>query len=136
MSTSRWCGTAWDNDGEGYLAPGLATAWSASDDGLEWTFTLRQGVSFHDGTPFMAEAVKYSLERTMRIGGGLSWIWSSVESVAAVDDFTVTIRTSDPAPVDLIASSTYAAWIVSPAIGEKGSGTGSTPATWRGRGPT
>ncbi len=109
-----------DENGEGHLAPGLATAWSASDDGLEWTFTLRKGVTFHDGTPFTAEAVKFSLERTMSIGGGLSWIWSSVESVEALDDSTVVIGTSDPAPVDLIASSTYAAWIMSPAVGEKG----------------
>ena len=109
-----------DENGGGHLEPALATAWSASDDGLEWMFTLRQGVTFHDGTPFTAKAVKYSLERTMSIGGGLSWIWFSVESVEAPDDSTVVIRTSDPAPVDLIASSTYAAWIMSPAVGDKG----------------
>ena len=109
-----------NENGEGYLEPALATAWSPSDDGLEWTFSLRQGVTFHDGTPFTSEAVKYSIERTMRIGGGLSWIWSSVESVEAPDDFTVVVRTSDPAPLDLIASSTYAAWIMSPAVGDKG----------------
>ena len=61
-----------NENGEGYLEPALATAWSPSDDGLEWTFSLRQGVTFHDGTPFTSEAVKYSIERTMRIGGGLS----------------------------------------------------------------
>lgn len=109
-----------DENGEGYLAPALATAWKASDDGLEWTFSLREGVSFHDGTPFTSEAVKYSLERTMNIGGGLSWIWSSVESVEVPDDFTVVIRTSDPASLDLIATSSYAAWIISPAVGDKG----------------
>ena len=108
-----------NENGEGYLEPALATAWSTSEDSLEWTFSLRQGVSFHDGTPFTSEAVKFSIERTMRIGGGLSWIWSSVESVAAPDDFTVVIRTSDPVPLDLIASSTYAAWIMSPAVEEK-----------------
>ena len=107
-------------NGEGYLEPALATAWSPSDDGLEWTFSLREGVTFHDGTPLTSEAVKYSIERTTRIGGGLSWIWSSVESIEAPDDFTVVVRTSDPAPLDLIASSTYAAWIMSPAVGDKG----------------
>ena len=109
-----------NENGEGYLEPALATAWGASNDGLEWTFSLRQGVSFHDGTPFNSAAVKYSLERTMEIGGGLSWIWYSVESVEAPDDFTVVIRTSAPAPLDLIASSTYAAWIMSPAVADKG----------------
>ena len=109
-----------NENGEGYLAPALSTAWSTSDDGLEWTFSLRRGVVFHDGTPFTSDAVKFSIERTLRIGGGMSWIWSSVESVEAPDDFTVVIRTSDPAPLDLIASSTYAAWIMSPAIGDRG----------------
>ena len=109
-----------NESGEGFLEPALATAWSPSDDGLEWTFSLRQGVKFQDGTLFTSDAVKFSIERTMRIGGGLSWIWSSVESIAAPDDYTVVIRTGDPVPLDLIASSTYAAWIMSPAVGEKG----------------
>src|SRR5210317_1212872 len=41
------------------VAPALATEWSVSDDGTEYTFTLREGVTFHDGTPFDAEAVKF-----------------------------------------------------------------------------
>jgi peptide/nickel transport system substrate-binding protein len=43
--------------------PGLATSWEASEDGLEWTFTLREGVTFHDGTPFNADAVVFNFER-------------------------------------------------------------------------
>ena len=54
-----------NENGEGYLEPALATAWSASDDGLEWTFSLRQGVSFHDGTPFNSAAVSP--------GSGIRW---------------------------------------------------------------
>jgi peptide/nickel transport system substrate-binding protein len=45
------------------LAPQLAEKWEASDDGLKWTFTLREGVKFHDGTDFNAEAVCYNFER-------------------------------------------------------------------------
>ena len=41
----------------------LATEWSASEDGLEWTFTLREGVTFHDGTPFDADAVVWNFDR-------------------------------------------------------------------------
>jgi peptide/nickel transport system substrate-binding protein len=43
--------------------PGLATSWEASDDGLEWTFHLREGVTFQDGTPFNADAVVFNFER-------------------------------------------------------------------------
>jgi ABC-type transport system substrate-binding protein len=45
------------------LLPGLATEWKQAEDGMSWTFTLRQGVTFHDGTPFNAEAVKVFFER-------------------------------------------------------------------------
>src|SRR5690606_4737969 len=42
------------------IEPALATDWTISDDGLEYTFNLREGVTFHDGTPFNAEAVKFN----------------------------------------------------------------------------
>jgi ABC-type transport system substrate-binding protein len=45
--------------------PGLATSWSASSDGLAWTFNLRQGVKFSDGKEFDADSVKYSFDRSM-----------------------------------------------------------------------
>ncbi|HEY0477603.1 MAG TPA: ABC transporter substrate-binding protein [Kofleriaceae bacterium] len=47
------------------VEPGLATSWKVSDDGLRWTFTLRPGVVFHDGTPLDAEAVVFSFERVI-----------------------------------------------------------------------
>ena len=43
--------------------PALATSWEATDDGLEWTFHLREGVVFHDGTSFNADAVVFNIER-------------------------------------------------------------------------
>ncbi len=50
-------------DAPGEFVPALATDWSVSDDGTEYTFTLREGITFHDGTPFDAEAVKFTLDR-------------------------------------------------------------------------
>ncbi len=50
-------------DESGTVVPGLAQSWSVSDDGLTYTFLLREGVQFHDGTTFDAEDVRFSLER-------------------------------------------------------------------------
>src|SRR5262245_63634209 len=44
------------------IVPGLAESWTISPDGLQYTFKLRKGVKFHDGTPFNAAAVKFSIE--------------------------------------------------------------------------
>jgi peptide/nickel transport system substrate-binding protein len=48
---------------DGQVFPGLAESWTSSPDGLVWTFKLRPGVKFHDGTPLNAEAVKFSFDR-------------------------------------------------------------------------
>lgn len=102
------------------FTPALATSWESSDDGLTWTFHLREGVTFHDGTPFNAEAVKYSIERTMKMGGGAAWIWGAVSDIEVKDEYTVVFHLSYAAPLDLIASSQYQAYIFSPAAAEKG----------------
>jgi peptide/nickel transport system substrate-binding protein len=72
------------------LEPGLATDYEVSDDGLEYTFFLVEGASFPDGTPFDAEAVKWSIDRVMRLEGDPNWLVTSfVESVEVVDEYTV-----------------------------------------------
>ena len=72
------------------LEPGLATGYDVSDDGLEYTFTLVEGASFPDGTPFNAEAVKWSIDRVIRLEGDPNWLVSSfVASVDVVDEYTV-----------------------------------------------
>lgn len=98
------------------LQPWLATSWDVSTDGLTWTFHLRTGVTFHDGTPFNAQAVKFSLERTMTLGLGGAYIWDPVKAVNAVNDNTVELLLKYPAPVPQMASSQYAAWMMSPTI--------------------
>jgi len=93
--------------------PVLAESWSVSDDKKAYTFNLRSGVKFHDGEPMNAAAVKASID-AVKDHGGAGFIWWSVESVEVVDDLTVKFNLSTPQPIDLIASSMYAAYIVSP----------------------
>ncbi len=86
------------------VVPVLATEWEASPDGLEWTFKLRQGVKFHDGTDFNAEAVKINFYRwrntsdPLHVGGEFpyySYMFggfdeaSNIQDVIVVDDYTV-----------------------------------------------
>jgi peptide/nickel transport system substrate-binding protein len=57
--------------GSAEIEPALATKWDSSPDGKDWTFTLRQGVKFHDGTPFNAAAVCYNFDRWYNFTGTL-----------------------------------------------------------------
>lgn len=108
------------NGGKQLFTPGLATSWSVSKDGKTWTFHLRKNVKFHDGTAFDSAAAKASLERTKKLGKGSAYIWGAVDVILAPDANTLIIKTKVPAPVDLIASSQYAAYMISPAAMEKG----------------
>jgi peptide/nickel transport system substrate-binding protein len=87
------------------LKPCLATSWKVSDDGLTWTFRLRKGVKFHDGTKFTAQAVKDSLERVINKDHPFykygKWafakdILATVEEVKVIDDYTAAIVTRYP----------------------------------------
>lgn len=101
--------------GTGQIEPLLAESWEASEDGLTWTFKLRDGVTFSDGEKLTSAAVKAAVERTQSIGGGASFIWWALESIDTPDELTVVFNLSASQPVDLIASAGYAAWIQSPA---------------------
>lgn len=107
-----------END-ESKFTPALATDWSVSDDGLTWTFNLRENVKFHDQTAFNAEAAKASLERTIAMKKGAYYIWPEME-ITAVSEHQLVIKTKTPAAIDLIASSQYGAYIYSTAAAQKG----------------
>jgi peptide/nickel transport system substrate-binding protein len=87
-------------------APGLATSWEVSTDGKRWTFHLRPGVVFHDGTAVDAQAVVFSFERLLDprhpnfLAGDESSYWRSllkaVTRISAIDPATVEIRVSRP----------------------------------------
>jgi peptide/nickel transport system substrate-binding protein len=91
--------------------PRLATEWTSSGDGKEWTFKLRQGVKFHTGDPMDAEAAKKAIERTIEKKGGAAYIWDPVDEIEAVDASTLKFTLKYAAPLDLVTSSGYAAWI-------------------------
>jgi peptide/nickel transport system substrate-binding protein len=85
--------------------PGLASSWTRSDDNLTWTFTLRQGVQFHDGSPFNADAVIFALDRVLnkesefyansQRSAGATFL-GAIASYKKIDDFTVAITTKKP----------------------------------------
>jgi peptide/nickel transport system substrate-binding protein len=93
--------------------PALAQRWEASADKKTWTFHLRSGAVFHDGTPVDAAAVKASV-LAAKERGGASFIWAPLASIDTPDAQTAVFRLKYAAPMELIASSMYGAWIVSP----------------------
>lgn len=86
-------------DDEGNVVPALAESWEISEDGTEYTFHLREGVTFHNGEPLTADAVVYSWERGSGPEMTYNYHWQEAESVEAVDDYTVKINTGEPKPL-------------------------------------
>lgn len=80
------------------ISPMLAESWQVSDDGAVFTFNLREGVTFHDGAPLTADAVKLNFERVQAIQKGPYWALGYLERVEVVDPRTVrmTIRPGGP----------------------------------------
>jgi peptide/nickel transport system substrate-binding protein len=87
-------------DDSGKVIPRLALSWTASEDLKTWVFKLRPGVTFHDGTPFNAQAVAYNYERMLdpknrcRCAIYISYI----DKVVAQDDLTVVFNLKTPSP--------------------------------------
>jgi peptide/nickel transport system substrate-binding protein len=80
------------------MEPSLAEDWETSEDGLTWTFTLREGVTFHDGSEFDAADVVYSYNRIIDEELANAYRFATVESVEEVDPQTVEITVSQPTP--------------------------------------
>ncbi|OSQ58373.1 ABC transporter substrate-binding protein [Marivita cryptomonadis] len=101
--------THWDLSSEtepSGIVPGLATAWEVNpDDTTKWTFTLREGVTFHDGSPFNAEAVVWNAQKVLdenaphfapdQVGATKSRM-PTLASARAIDDLTVELTTTQP----------------------------------------
>ncbi|MCP4400450.1 MAG: peptide ABC transporter substrate-binding protein [bacterium] len=83
--------------GETELVPGLAESYTISEDGKEYTFKLREGLTFTDGTPFNADAVKWSIDRVIALGGDPSWLVTDfVEGVEVVDEYNAKFILKNP----------------------------------------
>ncbi|MGL4577078.1 MAG: ABC transporter substrate-binding protein, partial [Burkholderiaceae bacterium] len=80
------------------IEPALATSWS-KEGPLIWKFNLRQGVKFHDGTPFTAEDVVFTINRIMEPTSNFKIYATGIQGARAVDANTVLITTSSPTPV-------------------------------------
>ena len=82
---------------DGGVEPWLAESWEASDDGLTWTFKLKQNIKFHDGSELQASDVAYSMNRFLTIGEGFAYLFVDlVDNVTALDDYTVEFKLSRP----------------------------------------
>jgi peptide/nickel transport system substrate-binding protein len=110
------------------IVPGLAESWAVSKDGLRYTFKLRKGVTFHDGTPFDAAAVKFSIERQIdpehpaaKLGKYpfSNYFFGNVKAVEVVDPATVEFVLKEPRASFLAILSAAAASIVSPTAVKK-----------------
>jgi peptide/nickel transport system substrate-binding protein len=89
-------------DEHGALKPLLAEAWNVSGDGRTWTFRLKRGVQFHDGTPFNAEAVKFTFDRILADKDPITdkkalnaFVFTGVTEIRATDDYTLQMTTKD-----------------------------------------
>jgi peptide/nickel transport system substrate-binding protein len=122
-ASSTFMGVAYEtltryNPEKGDVDPMLATDWETPDKGITWTFKIREGVKFHDGTDLDAAAVKFSIERT-KATEVLGWVWWAVKSIEVVDSLTVKFTCAVPQPLQLMLSSAFGSYIMSPTAVQK-----------------
>jgi len=103
------------------VVPGIAHAWDISEDGTSFTFHIREGVTFHDGTPLDAEAVKYNFERMTdtEFGSARAGELAFVETVTVEDPQTVTVTLNQPYGGFLPALASWSGMLVSPTAAEE-----------------
>ncbi|HLS90589.1 MAG TPA: glutathione ABC transporter substrate-binding protein [Limnochordia bacterium] len=107
---------------EGEVVPSLATSFEAMPDGRTYRITLRQGVTFTDGTPFNAHAVKANLERILDPASQAAFasLISPITEINVIDDHTVELVTEEPFGPILTHLTHSGLAMISPAVLEKG----------------
>ncbi|MGP1357823.1 ABC transporter substrate-binding protein [Roseicyclus sp.] len=105
---------------DGAIVPGLARSWDISEDGLTYTFTLAEDVTFHDGTTMTADDVVFSLDRARAEDSTNAQkpLFAGIDSVEAVDDTTVRVTLSSPDGAFLFKMAWGDAVIVAPESAE------------------
>jgi peptide/nickel transport system substrate-binding protein len=99
------------------IVPALAESWEKSPDGLVYTFKLKKGPKFRDGSPVNAEAVKFSFERLLKLNMGAVANFTSIDKIEAVDELTVRFTLKEPFTQFLPAlTSMWGPAIVNPAV--------------------
>ncbi|MBB6637742.1 ABC transporter substrate-binding protein [Cohnella thailandensis] len=123
---SRVYRTIFDNlvvkDENNEIKPWLATEWTVSDDGLSYTFKLRQDVKFQDDTPFNAEAVKFTFDRILdpsTAAGNSAAALSPYTSSEIIDDYTIKLNLASPSRAFLVNLTQSTLAIVSPTAAKK-----------------
>lgn len=103
-------------DTDSAIQPGLAESWTTSEDGTVWTFKLREGVKFHDGETFNAEAVKFNIERLQdpATASPKASLVDMVKSVDVIDEYTVAFTLTEASSVFLAQISSYTTGMLSP----------------------
>ncbi len=94
------------------IEPLLAESWKSSADAKTWTFTLKKGIKFHNGEPFNAEAVKFSLERHLK--GTVGPNIKVLDSVEAKDESTVVLHLKQPYPEFLLTLASFECTMIPP----------------------
>jgi peptide/nickel transport system substrate-binding protein len=84
--------------GTSEVEPQIAASFEVSDDGLAYTFAIREGVMFHDGTTVTGDDVKYTADRMLALQIGTARSFGALDSVDLVDDMTVRFNLSAPFP--------------------------------------
>jgi peptide/nickel transport system substrate-binding protein len=108
-----------DLDEKGKLVPMLAERWEISQDGKSYTFFLRKGVKFHDGTDFNAEAVKFNIDRNLDKASVRRNELKEISKVTVVDEHTIKIELTKAFAPFLSILTDRAGMIVSPAAVKK-----------------
>src|ERR687897_1790243 len=111
-----------DINEEGEIVPMLAKSYDVSDDGTVYTFKLREGITFHDGTEFNADAVKFNLDRYQEEDSVRSTEVEPIESVEVVDPMTVRVTLSEPFAPFLTVLTDRAGIMASPKAIEENNG--------------